>query len=342
MLTSDFDYELPQELIAQTPLEKRDESRLLVYHRDTGEREHLHFHDVLDYLNPGDVLVVNDTRVIPARLLGKKSDTGGKMELLLLRRLQGDTWEVLTKPAKRAQVGTEFQFGENAELRAVVDQLGDDGLRTVTFSYEGQFEAALDRVGIMPLPPYIHEKLQDRERYQTVYAQRPGSAAAPTAGLHFTPQLLQQVQDKGVTLARVLLHVGLGTFRPVAEDQVEAHQMHSEYYRISAETAELINAARRNGGKVVAVGTTSARVLETVTTPDGIVHAGEGDTQIFIYPGYTFKGVDALITNFHLPHSTLLMMISALAGREEILSVYREAVEMKYRFFSFGDAMLIL
>ncbi|MDD4796691.1 MAG: tRNA preQ1(34) S-adenosylmethionine ribosyltransferase-isomerase QueA [Eubacteriales bacterium] len=339
--TCDFDYQLPEDLIAQTPVQRRDQSRLLVYHRDTKAREHRVFADIVEYLRAGDVLVVNDTRVIPARLLGNKLDTGGKMEFLLLKRIEGDSWQALAKPARRAQPGTRFVFGDN-DLIAEVITAGDDGLRTVRFTYDGRFEEALDRVGVMPLPPYIHQRLADRERYQTVYAQHQGSAAAPTAGLHFTPELLETLQRRGVKLARVLLHVGLGTFRPVAVDDIRQHKMHSEYYSVTPEAAAVINAARAGGGRVVAVGTTSARVLETVSTPDGVVHSGQGDTNIFIYPGYAFKAVDALVTNFHLPHSTLLMMISALAGREEMLAVYREAVELHYRFFSFGDAMLIL
>lgn len=339
--TSDFDYQLPEELIAQTPIQRRDQSRLLVYHRDTKAREHKVFADIVEYIRPGDVLVINDTRVIPARLLGKKEDTGGKMEFLLLKRLQGDTWEVLAKPAKRAQVGTRFVFG-TSDLIGEVLEIGEEGLRTVRFTYEGCFEEALDRVGVVPLPPYIHQRLADRERYQTVYARHEGSAAAPTAGLHFTPELLQTLQDNGVKVVRVLLHVGLGTFRPVAVEDLAQHKMHSEYYSVTPEAAAVINAARAAGGRIVAVGTTSARVLETVSTPEGNVLPGQGNTDIFIYPGYTFKAVDALITNFHLPHSTLLMMISALAGREEMLAVYQEAVALRYRFFSFGDAMLIL
>lgn len=338
--TSDFDYDLPPELIAQHPLAQRDASRLLVYDRATGGVEHRHFADVLEYLNAGDVLVLNDTRVIPARILGRKEDTGGKIEFLLLRR-EGDVWETLAKPARRAQPGTWFTFGEGV-LRAEVVAEGLEGMRRIRLHHEGTLEEALDRVGTMPLPPYIHERLNDPERYQTVYARERGSAAAPTAGLHFTPALLEAVRAKGVTIAPVLLHVGLGTFRPVAVEDVSEHKMHSEYYEVSAETAETINRTRAAGGRVVAVGTTSARTLESAAAEDGTVHPGKGWTDIFITPGYRFRAVDALITNFHLPRSTLLMMISAFAGsREEMLRVYRLAVEERYRFFSFGDAMLL-
>ncbi len=338
--TSDFDYDLPPELIAQHPLAQRDASRLLVYDRAAGGVEHRHFSDVLEYLNAGDVLVLNDTRVIPARILGNKEDTGGKIEFLLLRR-EGDVWETLAKPARRAQPGTWFTFGGGV-LRAEVLSEGAEGMRRIRLHHEGTLEEALDRVGIMPLPPYIHERLNDPERYQTVYARERGSAAAPTAGLHFTPALLDAVRAKGVTIAPVLLHVGLGTFRPVAVEDVSEHKMHSEYYEVTAETAQTINRTRAAGGRVVAVGTTSARTLESAAAEDGTVHPGKGWTDIFITPGYRFRAVDALITNFHLPRSTLLMMISAFAGsREEMLRVYRLAVEERYRFFSFGDAMLL-
>jgi len=338
--TSDFDYRLPEELIAQTPLEKRDESRLMVLHRCDGSREHRSFKDVIGYLNPEDTLVVNDTRVLPARLIGKKAGSGGRIEFLLLKRLDGDTWEVLVKPGRKALEGVEVVFGEG-RIRARILKHLDEGVRHVAFSYEGVFEEALDEVGVMPLPPYIHASLQDRERYQTVYARQTGSAAAPTAGLHFTPQLLEAIRAKGVAIVPVLLHVGLGTFRPVKVEDVASHVMHSEYYEVSPEAARTLNERRLAGGRIVCVGTTSARTLETVTTASGVVMPGSGQTSIFIYPGYRFKAVDALITNFHLPQSTLLMMISALAGRDRVLAAYREAVEERYRFFSFGDAMLI-
>ena len=340
MKTSDFDYRLPEELIAQTPLEKRDESRLMVLHRCDGSREHRSFKDVIGYLNPEDTLVVNDTRVLPARLIGKKAGSGGRIEFLLLKRLDGDTWEVLVKPGRKALEGGEVVFGEG-RIRARILKHLDEGVRHVAFSYEGVFEEALDEVGVMPLPPYIHASLQDRERYQTVYARQTGSAAAPTAGLHFTPQLLEAIRAKGVAIVPVLLHVGLGTFRPVKVEDVASHVMHSEYYEVSPEAARTLNERRLAGGRIVCVGTTSARTLETVTTASGVVMPGSGQTSIFIYPGYRFKAVDALITNFHLPQSTLLMMISALAGRDRVLAAYREAVEERYRFFSFGDAMLI-
>lgn len=339
---SDFDYYLPEELIAQTPLERRDASRLLVYDRGRDSIEHRVFADVVEYLRPGDVLVVNDTRVIPARILGVRPETGGKMEFLLLKRTDGDCWEALAKPARRARPGTVFVFGEG-HLKAEVVAEGEEGMRTIRLLCDGVLEEALDAAGAMPLPPYIHERLSDPERYQTVYARERGSAAAPTAGLHFTPELLQKLADRGIPTVPVLLHVGLGTFRPVAADDVSQHKMHSEYYEISPESAARINAARAAGGRIVAVGTTSARTLETATGEDGIVQAGSGWTDIFITPGYRFKAVDALITNFHLPRSTLLMMISAFAGsRERVLRVYETAVEQRYRFFSFGDAMLLL
>jgi S-adenosylmethionine:tRNA ribosyltransferase-isomerase len=340
--TSDFDYNLPEELIAQHPLEQRDTSRLLAYHRQGGAVEHRVFHDVLEYLNPGDVLVLNDTRVIPARILGRKADTGGKIEFLLLTRVEGDVWEALSKPAKRAQPGTLFEFGDG-RMRAEVLEALPDGMRRIRLVYDGVFEEALDAIGSMPLPPYIHERLADPERYQTVYSRERGSAAAPTAGLHFTPELLKAIETKGIKIVRVLLHVGLGTFRPVAADDIDEHKMHSEYYEVTPQAADAINAVRTAGGRVIAVGTTSARTLETAALPDGTIQPGTGWTDIFIFPGYRFKAVDALITNFHLPRSTLLMMISALAGsREEILRVYDIAVGERYRFFSFGDAMIIL
>lgn len=340
MKTSDFNYDLPEELIAQTPVYPRDSSRLLVYHRNNHIIEHKIFHDVVDYLNPGDVLVVNQTRVIPARLYGVKEGTGGAIEFLLLRRLNLTDWEVILKPGKKAKPGARFVFGEG-ELKAEILTIAEDGGRTVRFEYEGVFEDVLDRLGQMPLPPYIHEKLEDKTRYQTVYAKIDGSAAAPTAGLHFTPELMERVRAKGVEIVPVLLHVGLGTFRPVKEEDVADHHMHSEYYEVTPEQAEKINAAHARGGRVVCVGTTSVRTLETVATEDGVVHPGSGFTQIFITPGVKIKAVDALITNFHLPQSTLLMLISALMGREEALATYEEAVRERYRFFSFGDAMFI-
>jgi len=340
MKTSDFNYDLPEELIAQTPVYPRDSSRLLVYHRENNTIEHKVFHDVIDYLNPGDVLVVNQTRVIPARLYGVKEGTGGAIEFLLLRRLNLTDWEVILKPGRKAKPGARFVFGEG-ELKAEILTIAEDGGRTVRFEYEGVFEDVLDRLGQMPLPPYIHEKLEDKTRYQTVYAKIDGSAAAPTAGLHFTPELMEKVRAKGIEIVPVLLHVGLGTFRPVKEEDVSNHHMHSEYYEVTPEQAEKINAARARGGRVVCVGTTSVRTLETVATEDGVVHPGSGFTQIFITPGVRIKAVDALITNFHLPQSTLLMLISALMGREEALAAYEEAVKERYRFFSFGDAMFI-
>ncbi|MDD3921482.1 MAG: tRNA preQ1(34) S-adenosylmethionine ribosyltransferase-isomerase QueA [Eubacteriales bacterium] len=342
MKTSDFYYDLPEELIAQTPAAVRDRSRLLVYNRSNCSIQDGVFTDVLSYLSPQDVLVRNTTRVIPARLFGANEETGGMMEFLLLKRIEGDTWECLVKPGKRAKVGRVFTV--NDELRAkVVGEAGDGG-KLVTFLYNGIFEEVLDRAGQMPLPPYIKTRLPEaeRERYQTVYSKERGSAAAPTAGLHFTPELLAAIQEKGVAIADVLLHVGLGTFRPVSAENVEEHHMHAEYYQVSEETANLINQRRKDGGRIVCVGTTSCRTLESVTDDNGVVHSGSGWTSIFITPGYRFKAVDALITNFHLPESTLLMLISALATREEILRVYAHAVQERYRFFSFGDAMLIL
>ena len=340
MKTSDFFYELPEELIAQTPAEPRDSSRLMVVHRDTGEIEHRGCRDVIDYLNPEDVLVVNHTRVIPARLYGAKEGSGGAIEFLLLRRLNLTDWEVILKPGKKAKPGARFVFG-NGELKAEILQVAEDGGRTVRFFWEGVFEEVLERLGNMPLPPYIHEKLQDPTRYQTVYAKVDGSAAAPTAGLHFTPELLEAIRGKGVDVVPVLLHVGLGTFRPVKEEDVENHHMHSEYYEVTEEQAQRINAARKRGGRVVCVGTTSVRTLETVCDENGVIRPGNGFTQIFIRPGVPVRAVDALITNFHLPGSTLLMLISALMGRETALAAYELAVKERYRFFSFGDAMLI-
>ncbi len=341
MKTSDFDYELPQELIAQTPMEPRDHSRLLVYDRANKSVRHLYFYDLPRFLRKGDVLVLNETKVIPARLLGMKEDTGVPVEILLLKRLERDVWEALVRPGRRLRPGTMCVFGDGI-LRAEIVDTAEDGGRKVRFHYEGIFEEILDRLGQMPLPPYIHEKLADQTRYQTVYAREEGSAAAPTAGLHFTPELLDAIRRMGVEIVPVLLHVGLGTFRPVKVEDVSEHHMHVEHYEVSPEAADKINTARANGGRCICVGTTSVRTLETASGEDGLVRAQSGDTGIFITPGYTFHAVDALITNFHLPQSTLLMLISALMGREEALRVYREAVEECYRFFSFGDAMLIL
>ena len=341
MKTSDFDYNLPEELIAQTPVEPRDHSRLLVYDRADGSIQHLHFYDLPRFLNAGDVMVINDTRVIPARLLGEKEETHVPVEILLLKRLEKDLWEALVRPGRRLAPGTWCSFGDGL-LRAEIVDRAPEGARLVRFHYQGVFEEILDRLGQMPLPPYIHKRLQDRERYQTVYAREEGSAAAPTAGLHFTPELLETIRQKGVDIVPVLLHVGLGTFRPVKEEDVSQHQMHVEHYEVTPEAAERINRARAEGHRCVCIGTTSVRTLETASTEDGLVHAQNGDTGIFIMPGYHFKATDALVTNFHLPQSTLLMLISALMGREEALRVYNIAVEEKYRFFSFGDAMLIL
>lgn len=340
MNTKDFYYDLPPELIAQTPSPVRDQSRLLVYHKQTGGIEHKIFHDVIDYLNPGDALVVNQTRVIPARLIGQREDTGGAMEFLLLKRLSNDTWETLVKPGRRAKTGLTFVFG-GGKLRATVLSSTKEGGRIVQFHFEGVFEEILDELGQMPLPPYITHRLEDKNRYQTVYAKEEGSAAAPTAGLHFTPDLMERIKQKGIDIVPVLLHVGLGTFRPVKEENLENHHMHSEYYMVTEDSAQRINSARAKGGRIVCVGTTSVRTLESVATDDGIVHAGSGWTQIFITPGYNYKAVDALVTNFHLPESTLLMLVSALIGRENTLSIYDVAVKERYRFFSFGDAMLL-
>lgn len=341
MKVTDFDYELPEELIAQTPLDKRDESRLLVYHRILETIEHRVFKDIVEYLNPGDCLVINDTKVLPARLLGHREDTGGKMEFVLLHREGEDTWRVLVKPGKRAQIGTQFSFGDQI-LRAEVLSTTDEGGRIVRFFYDGVFEEVLDKVGIMPLPPYIHEELRDKDRYQTVYAKYDGSAAAPTAGLHFTPELLKLLEEKGIDIARVTLHVGIGTFRPVKVENIQDHIMHKEVYAVSEQAAQKINKAKASGKRVIAVGTTSLRTLESVADENGLIGASQGETGIFIYPGYRFKVVDGLITNFHLPKSTLLMLVSALAGREETFKVYKEAIKERYRFFSFGDAMFII
>ena len=340
MKTSDFSYDLPKELIAQTPVEPRDHSRLMVLHKESGEVEHRHFYDVIDYLNPGDCLIVNDSRVLPARLYGQKEGTGGHMEFLLLQNLGNDQWETLAKPGKKAKPGAVFTFGDG-KLRAVVKEVKEDGNRIIQFFYEGSFYAILDEIGQMPLPPYIKEKLQDKERYQTVYSHEVGSAAAPTAGLHFTPELMEKIRRKGIAIGFVTLHVGLGTFRPVSVENVLDHKMHAEHYSMPAETAELIQKTKQNGGRVIAVGTTSCRTLESVAAQHGRICECEGWTDIFIYPGFQFKVLDALITNFHLPESTLVMLVSALAGRENILHAYETAVKEKYRFFSFGDAMLI-
>ncbi len=340
MKTADFDYDLPQELIAQDPLEQRDSSRLLILDKETGERTHKIFHDIIDYLHEGDCLVINNTKVIPARLIGEREGTGGKVEVLLLKRRSDNVWETLVKPGKKARPGMRLSFG-NGLLHAEVQEVVDEGNRLIRFEYEGIFEEILDQLGQMPLPPYITHQLKDKNRYQTVYAKYEGSAAAPTAGLHFTEQLLDQIQEKGVKIARVTLHVGLGTFRPVKVEDVTEHHMHTEFYHVSEEAADIINETKKQGGRVICVGTTSCRTIESAADDQGIVHATEGDTDIFIYPGYQFKVLDCLITNFHLPESTLLMLVSALAGKENIMAAYREAVEMRYRFFSFGDAMFI-
>lgn len=338
---TDFYFDLPQELIAQDPLEDRSASRLLVLNKDTGAVEHHRFQEITNYLRPGDCLVLNNTKVIPARLLGVKEDTGAAIEVLLLKRHGNDVWETLVKPGKKARPGTKIVFGEGA-LRAEVLEVVEEGNRLIQFSYEGIFEEVLDRLGEMPLPPYITHKLQDKNRYQTVYAKYEGSAAAPTAGLHFTEKLLEEIRAMGVETAFVTLHVGLGTFRPVKAENLSDHHMHSEHYEITKETADIINRTKENGGRVFCVGTTSCRTVESAADENGRVQAGCGDTEIFIYPGYRFKVLDCLITNFHLPESTLVMLVSALAGRENVLAAYREAVEERYRFFSFGDAMLII
>ena len=340
MKTSDFYYDLPKELIAQDPLEDRSASRLMHLNKETGEYEHGHFRDILKYLKPGDCLVINDTKVIPARLYGSKVGTDAAIEILLLKRRENDIWETLVKPGKKCKVGTVISFGDGILTGEVVD-IVDEGNRLIQFHYDGIFEEILDQLGEMPLPPYITHKLQDKNRYQTVYAKREGSAAAPTAGLHFTKELLQQVQDAGVKIAHVTLHVGLGTFRPVKVEDVTQHHMHSEFYVVEEDQAKLINDTKAAGGRVIAVGTTSCRTLESATGEDGILKAGSGWTEIFIYPGYHFKMIDGLITNFHLPESTLVMLVSALAGKEHIMAAYEEAVREKYRFFSFGDAMMI-
>ena len=341
MDVKDFYYDLPQELIAQDPLEDRASSRLLVLHKDTGEREHRVFSDILSYLRPGDCLVLNDTKVIPARLIGSREGTDARIEILLLKRREKDVWETLVKPGKKARPGTVISFGDGLLTGTVIDVV-EEGNRLIRFSYEGIFEEILDRLGQMPLPPYITHPLKDKNRYQTVYAKHEGSAAAPTAGLHFTEELLARIEAMGVRIARVTLHVGLGTFRPVKVSEVTEHHMHSEFYRIEEEAAECINRTRAEGGRVICVGTTSCRTLESAAAEDGSIRACSGWTDIFIYPGYRFKILDGLITNFHLPESTLVMLVSALAGREQILAAYEEAIRMKYRFFSFGAAMLII
>lgn len=338
--TSDFYFDLPQELIAQDPLEDRSASRLLVLDKETGETSHHIFREITEYLNPGDCLVLNNTKVIPARLLGSRETTGGAVEVLLLKRRENDVWETLVKPGKKARPGERLVFGDGL-LHAEVLETVEEGNRLIHFEYEGIFEEVLDKLGEMPLPPYITHKLQDKNRYQTVYAKYEGSAAAPTAGLHFTQELLKQIEDKGVQIAYVTLHVGLGTFRPVKAEHILEHHMHSEFYQVTEEAAEKMNQAKKNGHRVICVGTTSCRTVESASDEDGRVLPGCGDTEIFIYPGYRFKVLDALITNFHLPESTLVMLVSALAGREHVLSAYQEAVKEKYRFFSFGDAMFI-
>lgn len=338
---SDFYFDLPEELIAQDPLEDRSSSRLLVLDKETGETSHHIFKEVINYLNPGDCLVLNNTKVIPARLIGHKEDTGAAIEVLLLKRKENDIWETLVKPGKKCKPGTKIVFGEGL-LHATVLETVEDGNRLIRFSYEGIFEEILDRLGEMPLPPYITHKLQDKNRYQTVYAKYEGSAAAPTAGLHFTKELLRQIEEKGIDIAYVTLHVGLGTFRPVKVDNILEHHMHSEFYQVTKEAADKINKAKREGHRVICVGTTSCRTVESAADENGMVKEGCDNTEIFIYPGYKFKVLDALITNFHLPESTLVMLVSALAGREHILNAYEEAIREKYRFFSFGDAMLII
>lgn len=340
MKRQDFSFELPQELIAQDPLKDRSSSRLLVLDKETGEVSHHVFRDIIDYLNPGDCLVINDTKVIPARLIGSKVGTDAKIEILLLKRKSDQVWETLVKPGKKAKPGAKISFGEGLLVGEIIDVV-EEGNRLVKFSYEGIFEEILDQLGQMPLPPYITHQLEDKNRYQTVYAKNSGSAAAPTAGLHFTPELLEQIKEKGVDVASVTLHVGLGTFRPVKAENILDHHMHSEFYRIEEEEAAKINRAKEKGGRIICVGTTSCRTVESAADENGRVKAGSGWTDIFIYPGYRFKILDCLITNFHLPESTLLMLVSALAGREHILAAYEEAVKEKYRFFSFGDAMFI-
>ena len=341
MKTSDFYYDLPEELIAQDPLEDRTASRLLVLDRKTGAVKHKIFSDVIDYLNKGDCLVINNTRVIPARLIGEKEGTGGKVEVLLLKRRANDVWETLVKPGKKLKPGAKITFGDG-RLRAEVLEVVEEGNRLVRFYYEGIFEEILDSLGEMPLPPYITHKLEDKEMYQTVYAKYDGSAAAPTAGLHFTKELLSKIEEKGIKIASITLHVGLGTFRPVKVDDVNNHHMHTEWYEVNAEAADIINETKRNGGRVICVGTTSCRTIESVADENGYMKAKTGETDIFIYPGYKFKVMDGLITNFHLPESTLVMLVSAFAGKENVLAAYETAVKERYRFFSFGDAMILI
>ena len=339
MKVSEFNYELPEELIAQTPLEKRDESRLMILNAKKQTIEHKIFKDIIKYLEPGDCLVRNNTKVIPARIYGKK-ETGAHVEFLLLNNIEGDIWETIVRPGNKLHIGTKVIFGDGI-LKAEILDVMPGGTRKVKFIYEGIFNEILDKIGLMPLPPYIHEELKDNDRYQTVYAKYEGSAAAPTAGLHFTPELLEEIEKKDVKIANVTLHVGIGTFRPVKEETVEAHEMHTEHYYIKKEDADKINETKKNGKRVIAVGTTSCRVLETIANEDGLVKETEGDTSIFIYPGYNFKCIDGLITNFHLPQSTLLMLVSAFIGKDYIMRAYNEAVKQKYRFFSFGDAMFL-
>ena len=338
---SDFYFDLPQELIAQDPLEDRSSSRLLVLDKNTGEISHHIFRDIIDYLHPGDCLVLNNTKVIPARLLGEREGTGGHVEVLLLKRKEADVWETLVKPGKKCKPGQRLTFGDGL-LKAEVLETVEEGNRLIRFEYEGIFEEVLDKLGEMPLPPYITHKLKDKNRYQTVYAKYEGSAAAPTAGLHFTEELFRKLEEKGVLVANVTLHVGLGTFRPVKVDDVSKHHMHTEFYQVTKEEADKINKAKQAGGRIVCVGTTSCRTIESAADENGVLKPGQGDTDIFIYPGYSFKMMDVLITNFHLPESTLLMLVSALAGKEQVMRVYEEAVRERYRFFSFGDAMLII
>ena len=340
MKTKDFYYDLPQELIAQHPIEHRADSRLLILDRNTGEINHRHFKDIIDYLKSGDTLVLNDTRVLPARLFGSREGKEEKIEFLLLKKLSDNTWETLVKPGKKAKIGSKVEFG-NGLLNGEIVDIGEDGTRLIKFKYDGIFEEILDKLGEMPLPPYITERLEDKERYQTVYAKHPGSAAAPTAGLHFTKELLKRIEEKGINIVYLTLHVGLGTFRPVKVDDINDHHMHSEYYQLSKEAAEIINKAKKSGGRIISVGTTSIRTLETVADENGMVREASGWTDIFIYPGYKFKTVDALITNFHLPESTLMMLVSAFSTREIIMNAYKEAVDERYRFFSFGDSMFI-
>lgn len=340
MNVSDFDFYLPEELIAQHPLEKRDSSKLMVLDKKTGEIQHKAFHNIVEYLNEGDTLVLNNTRVMPARLIGEKEGTGGKIEFLLLKRIEGDKWECLAKPGKKAKIGQKFTFGDGKLTCEVIDII-EEGNRIIEFSYDGIFEQVLDELGEMPLPPYITERLDDKERYQTVYSKEKGSAAAPTAGLHFTEDLLKEIKEKGVNVAYLTLHVGLGTFRPVKAESIDEHVMHSEYYSLEENDANIINETKSRGNRVIAVGTTSTRTLETIGDENGLVKSQSGWTNIFIYPGYKFKVVDQLITNFHLPESTLIMLVSALAGKENVMKAYNEAVKSEYRFFSFGDSMFI-